>query len=481
MVINGKKIDFAPNDKQVLFGRDPKTMKTSSRLVSNNVYIPIDVLLSKEFAEIAQIKARWNAQNSRLSLSYLPNIDSIKYFTTANETKILIQMSQQLSYTVSKSTSSIVLRIMRGRIDNKIIKANNGAIKNIIAKNDSRAALIRINLDQFPLSVKAQASTTIPETITITMVHSKPLAIQSLKKDTNNSQDISIIENAPVSPIEIGIDNSDLENAPIEKFTAENIKDESSSIVDDIASFKDIASSMMGKKNKNAKVIIIDAGHGGTDPGAIGPGGTKEKDITLEVAYELKKLFDKNKDFNAVLTRKDDTFIPLAQRTNIANEQHANLFISIHNNANINRKVAGFEVFFLAERATDAEAIATANLENSVIELEGKPSPKLANIQKMLWSMMQNEYLNESSELSSFISAIAPGKLKVQNRGVKQAGFYVLRGTQMPAVLVELAFISNYTEEAKLKTRQFQKAAAQSIYEAVLKYYERKSRQTKKK
>jgi N-acetylmuramoyl-L-alanine amidase len=95
--------------------------------------------------------------------------------------------------------------------------------------------------------------------------------------------------------------------------------------------------------------------------------------------------------------------------------------------------------------------------------------------------MMQNEYLNESSELSSFISAIAPGRLRIANRGVKQAGFYVLRGAQMPAVLVEVAFISNYEEEMKLRNGNFQKAAALSIYEGVLRYYERKSKQNGKR
>jgi N-acetylmuramoyl-L-alanine amidase len=478
MIINNQKVDFTPDDKTVLFGRDPKTMKTSSRLVSNNVYIPLEVLMSKDFAQITQINASWNATNLSLNLDYIPNITSIKYLTNRQETKVMVQIPQSLSYTVSKSSLSITLRIMRGKVENQTIQIDNGAIKTIVSNNDAKVAQIKINLAQPPLNVKASKSKAIPETITISMLHSKPLDIIPLQQDSNNRQTPATI---PLSPIERGIDNSDLAKAPVEKFDASDIKDDTSSIVDDISSFRDLATAVIGKKNKNAKTIIIDAGHGGTDPGAIGPGGLKEKDIALEIAYELKKLFDRNKDFNPVLTRKDDVFIPLAERTHIANERHADLFISIHCNANINRKVGGFEVFFLAERATDAEAIATANLENSVIELEGKPSEKLANIQRMLWSMMQNEYLNESSELSSFISAVAPGKLKIQNRGVKQAGFYVLRGTQMPAILVEAAFISNYAEEAKLKTREFQRATAQAIYEGVIRYYDRKNKQNGKK
>ncbi|MDR1942897.1 MAG: N-acetylmuramoyl-L-alanine amidase [Endomicrobium sp.] len=482
MRVNNKKMDFSPDDKTVLFGRDPKEMKASSRLVRNNIYIPVEILTTKEFAQTTEINARWSPTSSRLILSYIPNVSSVKYLTKPNESQISVELSEMLNYTVSKSADTIILKIMRGKTENKTIEINNQAISSIVSSNDGKAAAIRINLAQEPKSVRAVRSPTIPDKITIIIEHSKPIIaaangkpVPVISETQNQKSDVEII-----SPVEAGIDNSDLSKVPTEKFDLGNIKDDSFAIVDDVSSFKDLAAATLKGKSKDAKIIVIDAGHGGADPGAVGPGGTKEKDVTLEIAYELKRFFDKNKDYVVILTRKDDVFIPLAERTEIANEKHGNLFISIHCNANINRKVGGFEVFFLSEKASDAEALATANLENSVIELEGKPTPKLARIQKMLWSMMQNEYLNESSELSSFIDAVAPGKLKIQNRGVKQAGFYVLRGTQMPAVLVESAFISNYSEEAKLKNKNFQRAVAQSIYEGVLKYYERKNKLQKK-
>jgi N-acetylmuramoyl-L-alanine amidase len=483
MRVNNKRMDFTPDDRTVLFGKDPKTMLNSSRLVSNNVYIPAEVLLTDDFTETTGIKARWNASKNVLNLSYLPNIHSIEYFTNVNDTKVVVGLNQSLQYTLSKTADAIILRIMRGKVESKIIPADNGAIKNIVSENNGKSAKITINLAQKPASIKAVQSPTLPGSISITLEHSAPLPAEAVVNDANNSANIISIKPEPeaIAPIESGINNSDLDNVPVERFDIETIKDESMSIVDDLSSFRDIAVAITGRKSKDAKVIVIDAGHGGNDPGAIGPNGLKEKDIALEIAYELKRLFDKDKNYNVILTRKDDIFIPLAERTNIANEKRANLFISIHCNANINRKVSGFEVYFLSERASDASAFATANLENSVIELEGKPTPKLAGIQKMLWSMMQNEYLNESSELSSFISAIAPGRMRITNRGVKQAGFYVLRGAQMPAVLVEVAFISNYEEEMKLRNGNFQKAAALSIYEGVLRYYERKSKQNGKK
>ncbi len=254
----------------------------------------------------------------------------------------------------------------------------------------------------------------------------------------------------------------------------DQIIDDSYAIIDDTETFKDI---MPKAKEiaKDAKIIVLDAGHGGKDPGAIGPHGTKEKDVNLAIVLQLEKIFKKDKNYKVILTRQDDTFIPLVERANIANKNKADLFISVHCNANLNRTASGFEIYFLSEKASDKEAISTETLENSVIALEDKSDEKKTVLQNMLWSLVVNEYINESSELSSFVVAEASGRLKIPSRGIKQANFYVLRGTQMPSVLVETAYISNYTEEAKLNTSSFQKSAADSIYEGVKKYYARKS------
>lgn len=218
------------------------------------------------------------------------------------------------------------------------------------------------------------------------------------------------------------------------------------------------------------KLLILDAGHGGDDSGAIGPNGTYEKEINLAIVYELKKMFERNGGYDVHLTRSDDTFIPLVERTNIANTKCADLFISIHCNANPSRDSTGFEIYFMSENASDPEAEATALMENSVLKLEGTPNKKRARLQEVLWSLARNEFINESSELCSFITGEVTHRVKIPNRGVKQAGFYVLRGTQMPAVLVESAFLSNHAEEAMLRTKKFQRYIARSVYEGILKY-----------
>jgi N-acetylmuramoyl-L-alanine amidase len=284
------------------------------------------------------------------------------------------------------------------------------------------------------------------------------------------SEVVSIIENSD--------NNKDLENVPVTKFESDDIIDDSDKIVDDTAI---IAPSSKKKRHKPKKIIVLDAGHGGKAYGAMGHNGTKEKDMNLDIVLKLKSIFDRDDDYEIILTRKDDTSISLDGRPNIANEHNADLFISVHCNGNPNKNVRGFEIYFLSEHATDSEAAATANFENSVLELEEKPNKTRPLLQNMLWSMVANEHMNESAELSGFIAAEAPSNLKIPNRGVKQANFCVLRGAQMPAVLVESAFLTNYAEEAKLKSKKFRMAIANTIYQGVKKYYARKAKEQKNK
>lgn len=291
------------------------------------------------------------------------------------------------------------------------------------------------------------------------------------------ANDSQIYDTSEVSEYEDSEEENDLQDLSKVKVVSVNedqIIDDSYTLIDDTSTFKDI---MPKKKEiaKDAKIIVLDAGHGGQDPGAIGPHGIKEKDVNLAIVLYLEKIFKKDKNYKVILTRKDDTFIPLVERANIANKNKADLFISVHCNANFKRSVSGFEIYFLSENASDSAAISTETLENSVIALEDKSDEKKTVLQNMLWSMVVNEYINESSELSSFIVCEASGRLKIPNNGIKQANFYVLRGTQMPSVLVECAYLSNYTEEAKLQTGSFQKSVADSIYEGIKKYYARKN------
>lgn len=498
MRINNKKIDIKANSREVMFGKTAKKVEMPSRLIKNELYVSPEMLTMKEFADIAMSETTWNDKTNILNINSFSNINTVRYFTRPEETQVVIELEEDLPYTISKASGSIILNIHRGHVQRDFVYANNGAITDILYDTDGRDAVVKINLQQTPKLVKSMKLKN-PYRIVIDIEHSIPIDLTSLSnsvipeseeyntlpdylKDNEKilpeeQEEAEIVE--VLAPIELGQDNEDLAKVPVVAFEQKSIVDDSYTIIDDTSSMAAALPERPAVKKKLLKekrVIVIDAGHGGEDPGAIGPNGTKEKDINLSIAHELVKTFDGDDDFEIILTRKDDTFIPLVERTNIANEHNADLFVSIHCNANFNRNASGFEIYFLSEKATDAQSAATATLENSVVELEGKPTKKRAVLQEMLWSMMINEYINESSELCSFISGETPGRLKIPNRGVKQANFYVLRGAQMPSVLIESAFISNYAEESRLKSKKFQTAVADSIYEGIKKFYARKDK-----
>ena len=501
MYLNNRKIDIKANSAFVVFGRKLKKMSLPSRLIKNDIYIPHEIFTSPEFSEIAEADTKWNSATSVLNVIHHSNISTIKYFTRSESTQVLIQLDEPLSYTVSKTSGAVVLKILRGKIQTGSINVNNSVIKDIHYGIDGRSAVVKINLDQTPKVVKT-SKLTKPDRISIDIIHSKNIDLSSLKeKIIHESEedyatqaqesDIMLLEeygqaqvSEVVCEIENGRDNQDLSSIPITKFEHANIIDDSYMIVDDTENTIGILPKTVNdnkSSHKRKKIIILDAGHGGRDFGAIGANGTKEKDINLEIIYELKSIFDHDSNYKIILTRRDDTFIPLVERTNIANEHNADLFISVHCNANFDKEAVGFEIYYLSENATDSEAAATATLENSVLKLEGKPNKRQALLQDMLWSMTVTDFINDSLELSGFIIAETSGRLKIHNRGVKQASFYVLKGTQMPAILIESAFLSNYIEEAKLNLRKFRVAIADSIYKGVVKYYAKKTKEQKNK
>jgi N-acetylmuramoyl-L-alanine amidase len=213
--------------------------------------------------------------------------------------------------------------------------------------------------------------------------------------------------------------------------------------------------------------IVIDPGHGGKDPGTIGVRGTYEKDVVLPISKKLKKLLEKKLKVQVFMTREDDTFISLKGRTQFANEKQAKLFISIHANWNRNSKIKGASTYFLG-LARSEEAVEIAQRENEVIKYDDSDQESgLTEESIILATMAQNAYNKESQDFADMIQASLAKHTGVRNRGVRQAGFYVMVGASMPNVLVETAFLSNKKEERLLKSSSFQQKVAQGIYESV--------------
>ena len=223
------------------------------------------------------------------------------------------------------------------------------------------------------------------------------------------------------------------------------------------------------------KKVIIDAGHGGKDPGAIGATGVKEKNIVLSIAKLAGSYIEKNyPDVEVIYTRSTDVFLELHERSTIANKNNADLFISIHANSAASPDAHGTETYVLGLHKTEAN-LDVAKRENSVIELEDNfdqhysfnPNSPEGHI---MMSMAQNAYLDQSIFLASQVQDQFESRVQRHNRGVRQAGFYVLYKTTMPSILIELGFLSNPEEEKFLNSIAGQEYMASAIYRAVKDY-----------
>ena len=227
-----------------------------------------------------------------------------------------------------------------------------------------------------------------------------------------------------------------------------------------------------------ALTIVIDAGHGGTETGAIGPGGLQEKDATLAIARRLSAALTRTLGARVLLTRDSDSVISLDDRTALANHEKADLFLSVHANSSRATVARGSETYYLSLEASDKLAQEVANQENvaapAPVPAPGAPAQRDPSLDFILWDLAQSAHLKESSELAEAIQEELNALSGTQNRGIKQAPFKVLIGATMPAVLVETAFISNAEEEKKLANPTFQQSVADSIAKAVGRFFTRR-------
>lgn len=216
------------------------------------------------------------------------------------------------------------------------------------------------------------------------------------------------------------------------------------------------------------RTVVIDPGHGGPRPGTIGKSGLQEKEINLGVALALRKLLREKAGLDAVLTRESDVDVTLEDRTVIANQKRADLFVSIHSNAHRDRKRGGVETFFL-NVSPDPSVVELAASENAT------STKNIGEMKSILQKIVQNSKVQESRELAEMIQrnlvkALSQDLPSIRNLGVKGGPFWVLIGGEMPSVLVEVSHLSNAREEAKLRTKRYQELAAQGIYDGIVEY-----------
>ncbi|WP_321370815.1 N-acetylmuramoyl-L-alanine amidase [uncultured Desulfuromusa sp.] len=220
--------------------------------------------------------------------------------------------------------------------------------------------------------------------------------------------------------------------------------------------------------DEGIRLVVVDAGHGGRDPGAIGPNNTYEKDVTLAMAKVLAKRLRQQLGVKVLLTRSDDRYLKLRERTEYANQVGADLFISLHANATANGKASGIETYFL-NLSKNNQAAEVAAREN------GTSLQEVGNLEAILFDLMANAKINESSRLAaevqqSLVSGLRSHYSRVKDHGVKQGPFHVLLGATMPSVLIEAGFISNSRDEKRLASANYQKHVASAIVAGVESY-----------
>jgi N-acetylmuramoyl-L-alanine amidase len=218
------------------------------------------------------------------------------------------------------------------------------------------------------------------------------------------------------------------------------------------------------------QTIVIDPGHGGHDAGAVGPSGLQEKELALDIARRVAALLQEELGVRVVLTRARDQFVGLRERTALANRERADLFVSIHVNAAPVGAATGTETYFLSNEATDGAARRAAEYENRLIAADTGARGGSDVLRSILWDLAQSDFQQESSRVAETLQNNLDRALRRPSRGVKQAPFYVLGGAAMPAVLVEIGFISNPSEEQRLRDDGYRDRIARALVAGVAAY-----------
>ena len=232
---------------------------------------------------------------------------------------------------------------------------------------------------------------------------------------------------------------------------------------------------LQGNKTDRLVIVALDPGHGGEDPGAVGPGGTREKDVVLQIAHRLRDRINQQPNMRAYLTRDADFFVPLHVRVQKARRVQADLFISIHADAFFTDRPQGASVFALSDKGASSSAARwMADKENSADLVGGiNVKAKDAQVQKAMLDMSTTAQINDSLKLGSAMLGEIGSVGKLHKPAIQQAGFAVLKAPDIPSVLVETAFISNPDEEAKLRSEEYQVQLADALMRGIRRYFAR--------
>lgn len=434
--LRGRQAQFVGDSDEALL--DGKAVKLGARVLlrANQAFVPLAFLESEAWEAWSGMDAEFNPRSKLLTLDKRSNVGSVRWFSYKGRTRLAFELGEGVKAELTpRGLKGLEVVLPLGVLESsEEAQIGDGLVSGYTFKQDLKAARLQIRLARGDLSWKMQELDS-PRRFVLDILEPSETPVAAAPAPAPE----------PVKPAE----------AP--------------AVVPKIFTPGPEQPAIVSAKRR----IVIDAGHGGKDSGALGRRGTEEKDINLLAAKELAALLREEGVFDVRLTRGDDTFVELAERSRIANDLGADIFISLHCNGHSNSRESGYEVYFLSEKASDPGAASVAERENASLELEGK-SVEEETAQMILHAMQKTENINESSELAALVARAMGKRVDLENRGVKQAGFYVLRGTYAPAILVEMAFVTNKKDEAKLESKKFRRKIVDGVYAGVLEYAKRR-------
>jgi len=423
--INQTRFTFTVDTRVVVIDGEPVMLRTPVLYDAGFVMIPMEFVLDVAPPYTTNALA-WEAGERTLSVERIGyNVSRLDFTITADRSTATIELEEPLVHHADTNTPGLIrLKIYGGRLDEKAftVKEPRGMFNEVRVEQTDSDVFLYFDVKKYAERVRVEREDSPPR-------------------------------------IHVVLEKGDLPEIPEPDFAGRKSEE--------IVGWRSAE-----PKRLEIKTVIIDPGHGGKDYGKVGVTGTLEKDVNLEIARRIRERLEQELGVKTVLTREDDRLLSLTQRTEIANQMDGDLFISIHCNSWFSEETGGFEAYFLSPAKTDYDR-AVAAAENAADEFANVKSDAGNDIQFILWDVVQNEFINESSHFAELVQKAMSDRLEVRNRGVKQAGFTVLQGARMPAVLIETAFLSNPGEEKLLLTESFREQVTDGILEAVRRFRER--------
>lgn len=390
------------------------------------------------------------------------SVNNVRHHNHKKYTRIVLDLPARAIIRESKNAATATIELAKSRLSKRAFrKIQSHKFPRAISIKEGAAQTVTITLDRKALKNFKLQTLKKPDRVVIDLFYSKKPTMVASKKKASSVKKSKKPSKATPNP---------QKKKTIPKTVTPGPKPAPASRPAKAASKKPTTPASPESVAKHAKdlIVVIDPGHGGRDPGAIGKKGTKEKDVTLKIGKYLKNLIQKRLGATVVLTRNKDVFLDLEKRVAFANKKKADLFISIHVNSHPQRKIKGLEVYHFG-KASDPRALEVAARENGM-KLEDNAPP---------WQFIIADKLNDQKIEQSQTFAWTTNKTlvkslktsyEVKDHGVKTAPFYVLRFTTMPSILAEVAFVSNPDEENRLRTKAYQKKIAEGIYKGIQSY-----------